>query len=104
MGIQGNLSDDLSTKGELDAYAISELHTAMLRLWDRLRLLAGVQDPSPIEVNYVIEEFSIAWHMITGQHVDNNDSGNKESLPESFGRMLFKRLRLQYLEFQKKHG
>jgi hypothetical protein len=104
MGIQGKLSDDLSTKGELDAYAMSELHAAMLRLWDRLRLLASVQEPSPIEVNYVIEEFSIAWHMVTRQNIDDNDPSNKESLPESFGRMLFKRLRLQYLEFQKKHG
>ena len=104
MGIQGNLSDDVSTKGELDAYRMSELHTAMLRLWDSLKTLASVQEPSPVEVNYAIEEFSIAWHMVTGQDVDDNDSNNKESLPESFGRMLFKRLRLQYLEFQKKHG
>jgi len=101
MGIHGNLSDNVSTKSDIDAYAMTELHGAMLRLWDRLKVLASAHEPSPIEVNFAIEEFSIAWQMIAGLHADET---RKESLPESFARMLFKRLRLQYLEFQKKHG
>jgi hypothetical protein len=104
MGIQGNLSDDVSTKGDIDAYAMSELHGTMLRLWDRLKVLASSREPSPIEVNSAIEEFSIAWQMVAGVYPDDHRSSRKESMPESFARMLFKRLRLQYLEFEKKHG
>jgi hypothetical protein len=102
MGIQANLSDNISTRNEIDAYAMTELHGAMLRLWDKLKDLASSREPSPVEVNYAIEEFSISWQMIAGLQID--DDPRKESMPETFARMLFKRLRLQYLEFQKKHG
>jgi hypothetical protein len=107
MEIPANLSENSSTD-DINAYAVSELHRAMLGLWDRMNELATKPDPSPIEVNAAIEEFSIAWQMITGIEAEDNTgqsaTSRKETLPETFGGLLYKRLRLQFLEFQKKHG
>ena len=83
-----------------------ELHQAMLRLWDRMRDLASQPDPSNSEISLAIDEFSMAWQLATGAEIEDNSyvSGlsDHEPLPRAFARLLYKRLRLQFLEFSEK--
>ena len=105
MEISKKISAKSLPKNDIDAYAMSELHKAMLQFWEKLKELSSMPEPPSIEVTAAIEEFAITWQMITGIQDDVNQTGgslmNTVSLPQTFGRLLFKRLRLQYLEFGK---
>jgi len=80
-----------------------DLTRIMLRLWDRLRQLASQDQPADDEINTAIENFSTAWQSaIASETGDPSARPRPNVLPETFARLLYKRLRLQYLEYTAK--
>ena len=82
---------------------LAELHKIMLRLWDRLKNVASQDEPSEADINAAVEEFAIAWqNTARPDRYALFDLIEPNSLPEEFARLLYRRLRLEYLEYSQK--
>jgi len=79
------------------------LQKIMLHLWDRLKNLASQDEPSEAEINAAVEEFSITWQSTARPDRSAlSDLTSPNCLPGEFARLLYRRLRLEYLEYSQK--